>query len=92
MHTKPRTNWDNSRVAEAPAQIAVCDGKEGLVSHSQRYSVDVGPRLGTEASVEVMGNTAGTGDPEKERTEHWKLGLIQAQESETMSEPIKGIN
>lgn len=57
-------NWDNSRVAEAPAQIPVCEGKERVVGDSQRYSVDVGPRLGTETGMEVMRNTVGTGDPE----------------------------
>lgn len=27
-------NWDNSRVAEAPAQIPVCEGKERVVEDS----------------------------------------------------------
>lgn len=55
--------WDNSRVAELPAEIAVCEGKQRVVGDSQGYPVDVGPRLGTETGVEIIRHTVGTGDP-----------------------------
>lgn len=72
--------WDNSRFAEVPAEIAVCEGKQRLVGDSLGYPVDVGPRLGMVAGMEVIRHAVGTGDPgrvTKEQLE-WKLTSIQA--------------
>lgn len=55
--------WDNSRVAEVPAEIVVCEGKQRVVGDSQGDPVDIGPRLGTVTGMEIIRHAAGTGDP-----------------------------
>lgn len=55
--------WDNSRVAEGPAEIAFCEGKQRVVASSQGYPVDVGPRLGTVTGMEMIRHAVGTVDP-----------------------------
>ena len=60
---------DSSRVAEAPAEIVFCDGKQGVVADSPGYPVHVGPRLGPETGVEIVRNAAGTGDPGRVTTD-----------------------
>lgn len=69
-------NWSDSRVVEAPAQIAVCEGKLREVSDSQRYPVDVGPRQGTEAGMEIIRHTVGSGDPGRVKIHIKVLGFI----------------
>lgn len=52
----------DSRVAEVPAEMALCDGKQSVVGDSQRDPVYVGPRIGTETGMEIIRHTEGTGD------------------------------
>ncbi len=84
------SKWDNSRVAEVPAEIAVCEGKQRAVGRSQGYPVDVGPRLGTEAGVEVIRHAVCTSDPGRVTKEpvEWKLTSIQAWKAGNLSSSV----
>lgn len=62
---------------EVPAQIAVCKGKLRAVGDSKGYPVDVGPRLGMEAGMEVIMHTVGTGNPGRVRKEQKKLSGLK---------------
>lgn len=53
----------NSRVAEVPAETALCEGQQVVKGQSQSDPVDVSPRLGTEKGVEVIRHAVGMGDP-----------------------------
>lgn len=53
----------NSRVAEAPAEMVVCEGERTAEGDAQGYPVDVGPRPGAETGVEIVRHAVGTGDP-----------------------------
>lgn len=61
---------------EAPAQVAVCEGKLREVGDSQCYPVDISPRQGTETGVEIIGYTMGMGDPGRVKIIIKLLGFI----------------
>lgn len=60
-----RVGQINSRVADVPAQIVVCEGKLTVVGESQGYPVNISPGLGVKTGVEVIRHAVGTGDPGK---------------------------
>lgn len=56
---------ENSRVAEAPAQIVLCEGKHCGMGDSWGDAIDVGSWPGTVSSMEVIRDTVGMGNPAK---------------------------
>lgn len=67
--------WDYSRVADRPAQIAFCDGHQSVVGDAQGYAIDISPRLSLETGMEIIRHALGVGDPGWETKEQleWKL-------------------
>lgn len=62
MEDKSKCKARVSRVTKVPAKAMLWEGDRGLAADSQGHTVDVGARLGTETSVEIICHAVCMGD------------------------------